>query len=145
MKGFAGMPFGGAAPGYERIVQQVACPAVWVRAASVADSAAEIFLSAPAGRRQEALAIFTGLLRYYGWSAQGTLAGRLSDGRGNLVSGALVILDGWLPVQSDETGRFLFAGLNESPHQIEVFHKGKAFGPYRAEAGRNLELLLGAL
>ena len=145
LKGFAGMPFGGAAPGYERIVQQVACPAVWVRAASVADSAAEIFLSAPAGRRQEALAIFTGLLRYYGWSAQGTLAGRLSDGRGNLVSGALVILDGWLPVQSDETGRFLFAGLNESPHQIEVFHKGKAFGPYRAEAGRNLELLLGAL
>jgi len=125
----------------------VSCPAVWVRAASVADPVAEKLLGEVACRRGQAYAVFTGVCRYLGWqpeSADSYLAGRLSDGRGKVLSGALVMLDGWLPAQSDSNGRFVFSDLASQPHQIEIFHKGKLYGPYHTPPGRNLELVLGA-
>jgi len=146
LNGFAGRPAAGAGPGYERIIQQVSCPAVWVRAASLADPAAEKLLARPAVRRAEAQAVFAALLRYFGWEPQdgGPIAGRVSDGRGEAVEGALVTLDGWYPAQTDATGRFLFTGLDGTSHTIEVLHRGKAYGGYSAAAGRNLEILLGS-
>ncbi len=147
LRGFAGRPFRGAVAGYERIIQQVSCPAVWVRAASVADPVAERLLNDQAYRRVQAYAVFAGLCRYFGWkpeSAHSHIAGRLSDGRGNVITGGLVMLDGWLPTQSDKHGRFMFSDLSGESHQIEVFHKGKVYGPYEAFPGRNLELVLGA-
>jgi len=147
LKGFAGRPYFGASAGYQRIIQQVSCPAVWVRAASVADPAVESMLGNPVILRQEAYAIFSGLARYFGWEPQGAnpyLTGRLSDSRGGTISGALLVLDGWCPTQSDHEGRFLFQDLENSPHRIEVFYGGRTYGPYQAEPGRKLELLLGA-
>ncbi|MBW1696444.1 MAG: N-acetylmuramoyl-L-alanine amidase [Deltaproteobacteria bacterium] len=147
LRGFAGRPYRGAVAGYERIIQQVSCPAVWVRATSVADPAAERLLEAQSYRRAQAYAIFTGLCRYFGLQPEGGsnhLAGRLSDGRGNVISGALVMLDGWLPVQSDNQGCFMFCDLDGQSHLVEIFHRGKAYGPYQALPGRNLELVLGA-
>ena len=147
LRGFAGRPYLGAVAGYERIIQQVSCPAVWVRAASVADPAAERLLDDQSYRREQAYAVFAGICRYFGWQPEGGnnhIAGRLSDGRGNVITKALVMLDGWLPIQSDSQGRFMFGDLGGETHRIEVFHKGKAYGPYEASPGRNLELVLGS-
>jgi N-acetylmuramoyl-L-alanine amidase len=152
LRGFAGRPYGGAGsyhgidPAAQRIIQQVGCPAVWVRAASVADFQVESRLNDPSYQRQEAHAIFSGICRYFGWDPEGEavhLTGRISDGKGGLVSRALVLLDGWRPAQSDETGRFLFQFVEPGSHSLEVLYRGQAFGPYAAESGRRLELLLG--
>ncbi len=145
LAGFAGRPWQGAAPGYQRILQQVSCPAVWVRAAAVGDPAAETMLADPAALRREAYAIFTALARFYGWEPSGEgsfLTGRLSDGRGNATGAALVLLDGWLPLQSDPSGRFLFRAVTPGAHRLEVHHRGRSYGPYQAQSGRLLELLL---
>ena len=147
LRGFAGRPYRGAEAGYERVIQQVSCPAVWVRAASVGDPAAEKLLADQAYRRVQAYSVFSGLCRYFGTQPEGAdkyIAGRLSDGRGNVITGALVMLDGWLPLQSDTLGRFMFSYLDSQSHRIEIFHKGKAYGPYETYPGRNLELVLGS-
>ncbi|MBN2289077.1 MAG: N-acetylmuramoyl-L-alanine amidase, partial [Candidatus Glassbacteria bacterium] len=146
LKGFASRPYHGASPGNQRIIQQVGCPAVWVRAASVADNQAESRLSDPVYLRMEAGAIFSGICRYFGWEPQGAvphLTGRISDGAGGTIQGALVLLDGWRPAQSDEAGRFLFQFVDQGPHQVEVIHRGRLYGPHPAVGGRLLELLLG--
>ena len=36
----------------------------------------------------------------------------------------------------------MFGDLGSETHQIEIFHKGKVYGPYEAFPGRNLELIL---
>ena len=126
----------------------MSCPAVWVRSASVADPAVEKALAAPAACRAEAQALFASLLRYFGWEPDGggaTLAGRVSDGRGGIFAGALVTLDGWYHAQTDDTGRFLFAGLDgRESHTIEVLQGGRVYGAYSATPGRNLEIVLEA-
>ena len=145
LRGFAGRPFRGAMPGYQRILQQVSCPAIWVRAASVADPAAEKLLSDPAQLRGEAYAIFNGLAVYFGWKAEGenqNIVGRLSDSSGVAMKSALVMLDGWCPVQSDNEGRFLFRDVESGEHQIDIYYRGKTYGPYRTGPGRRLELVL---
>jgi N-acetylmuramoyl-L-alanine amidase len=151
LRGFAATPYQGAGsyhgvdPASQRIIQQVGCPAVWVRAASVADIRAETKLADPVYLRKEAHAIFSGICRYFGWEPEGAahhFAGRLSDGAGGLVSSALVLLDGWRPAQSDETGRFLFQYVEPGPHRLEILHRGRAYGPYQAESNHVLELLL---
>ena len=145
LKGFAARPYHGVSPGYKRIIQQVSCPAVWVRAASVADPRVEAKLSDPAHLRTEAHAIFIGICRYFGWEAAADvphLTGRISDGAGKVIPGALVLLDGWRPIQSDDTGRFLFQFVEPGPHQVEVLHRGRAYGPHPTVSGSMLELLL---
>ena len=114
-------------------------------AAAVADPAAETALRDPACLRDEAHAIFSGICRYFGWEPEAEtphLTGRLSDGAGTAVPGALVLLDGWRPAQSDHFGRFLFQYVEPGPHQVEIIHRGRVFGPRPAQSGRVLELLL---
>jgi N-acetylmuramoyl-L-alanine amidase len=144
LKGFAGRPSQGAVQGYERIIQQVSCPAVWVRAASVADPSAERLLATPAGQREEAQAIFEALVRYFGGenAPAGVIAGRVSDGRGGVLSGALVTLDGWLPSQTDLSGKFAFTTLTEGNHTIEVSYRGRIWQSGPLEPGRKLEVVL---
>jgi len=36
----------------------------------------------------------------------------------------------------------MFSDLDSQSHRIEIFHKGKAYGPYETSPGRNLELVL---
>jgi N-acetylmuramoyl-L-alanine amidase len=141
---FAGRPWRGATQGYERIIQQVSCPAVWVRAASVADPAAERLLATPAGQRSEALAVFEALVRYFGGQdvPSGTIVGRVSDGRGGVVAGALVVADGWLPAQTDQTGKFAFTALSAGEHNIEVHYRGDYWKSGPVQSGRKLEVVL---
>jgi N-acetylmuramoyl-L-alanine amidase len=144
LKGFAGRPWRGATQGYERIIQQVSCPAVWVRAASVADNSAESLLATPAGQRAEALAIFEALVRYFGGqdAPSGEIAGRVSDGRGGVIAGALVIVDGWLPAQTDLTGKFAFTSLSAGEHNIEVHYQGDCWKSGPVQSCRKLEVVL---
>lgn len=144
LKGFAGRPWSGAVQGYERIIQQVSAPAVWVRAASVEDPVAEKLLAAPAGQRAEALSIFEAVVRYFGAgrAQSGVIAGRISDGRGGVIAGALVTVDGWLPAQTDETGKFAFTTLSTEVHTIEVNYRGESWQSGPVEPGRKLEVVL---
>ncbi|MEA2063751.1 MAG: N-acetylmuramoyl-L-alanine amidase [Gemmatimonadota bacterium] len=145
LRGFAGRPYFGPGPGYARIIQQVRCPAVQVRAASVADPEIERKLSGPICLRQEAHGIFTGICRYFGWEPDNEnphLTGRLSDGAGGVIPGALVLLDGWRPAQSDDTGRFLFQFVEPGKHRLEISHAGQVYGPHQVNSGHRLEILL---
>ncbi len=144
LKNFAGRPWRGATQGYERIIQQVSSPAVWVRSASVADPSAERLLATPAGQRAEALAVFEALVRYFGApdAPAGVIAGRVSDGRGAVVAGALVLADGWLPAQTDRTGRFAFTALSAGTHSIEIHYRGDSWKSGPLECDRKLEVVL---
>ncbi len=144
LKGYAGRPWSGATQGYERIIQQVSCPAVWIRAASVADPATESLLATPAGQRAEALAVFEALVRYFGGQSapSSVIVGRVSDGRGGVVEGALVMVDGWLPSQTDHTGKFAFTSLTAGTHKIEVYYRGDSWQSGPVQSGRKLEVVL---
>ncbi len=147
LKGFAGCPWRGVVGGTQRLIQQVSCPAVLVRSASLADTAAESILSTPAACRAEAQALFEALAAWSGWRPEGGnphLSGRVSDGHGQTVAGALVWLDGWLPTQTDSQGRFLFQNAGPGGHSLTVEAGGRSYGPQTASTGHRAEILLGS-
>jgi len=117
-----------------------------VRAASLADTQAERLLADPALCRAEALALFNALAAYFGWQEgkeTAHVSGRVSDGRGNAIAGALVWLDGWLPTQTDSRGRFMFENAGAGKHNLTAGFSGQSYGPREVSAGRPAEILLG--
>ena len=145
----SGLGVGGRANatiGYERLIQQVAAPAIAVNLPSPVSTSNEQWLEQASSVRKEAQEIFYGICRYYGWkgdNSSGIVSGRLSDGRGNVVAGAIVTLDGWHITQSDKEGRFIFELVDSTkPHQITIRSNSLNFGPYKTATGRILELLL---
>ena len=142
--GIGGRTFAGA--GYERLIQQVSAPAVSVNLLSPVSTSNEKWLSRTSSIRREAQSVFYGICRYFGWNGEhsrGIISGRLSDGRGNVMAGAIVTLDGWHVTQSDSEGRFIFELIDDSkPHQITIQSNSSNYGPYKTETGRILELLL---
>jgi len=90
---------------------------------------AEVRISTTAGCRKEALAIFYGLLQYFGLDDRNlaSIEGNISNAKtGIRVHNALVWLNDTLVTQTESDGKFLFKFIDGGTHTIKVMCEGYA-------------------
>ena len=104
-------------PDVSYVVQHTPCPAVSISLSSASDPK-ETALREPSYLRRVAYAVYEGVLKYYGAVGSASLDGRVVDISGDPIRDVLVLVDRYLPVQTDEAGRFHLGCLPPRSHTL---------------------------
>ncbi|MCI0452465.1 MAG: N-acetylmuramoyl-L-alanine amidase, partial [Candidatus Latescibacteria bacterium] len=112
-----GVPFRGPAETVTYALQQTACPAIVVALPAISNPEEEMRLDRASYQREQAYAIFLGMLRHYGAADAGTLE--------VVVDGAsperwLVTLDGTWTLVTGSDGRVAFECVPPGPHRVAL-------------------------
>jgi N-acetylmuramoyl-L-alanine amidase len=102
------------------VLQQTPCPAVLVRPVMITHPAEETALLSSARRRKIAYALYCAFLRHFEGDGSGAIRGGVRDERGRPAEGALVTLDGYLSVQTDEEGRYALRYIRPGEHALAL-------------------------
>jgi hypothetical protein len=117
-----GVPARGPSETVTYALQQTACPAIVVALPAISHPEEEMRLDRAAYQREQAYAIFLGLLRHYGASDRATLEVAVD---GAERSQWLVTLDGSWTLVSGEDGRVVFDCVPPGPHRVTL-RRGQA-------------------
>jgi N-acetylmuramoyl-L-alanine amidase len=110
-----GVPFRGPVETVTYALQQTACPAIVVAAPPISDAGEEKRLDRAAYQREQAYAIFLGILRHYGVTEAGALEVEVAGGA---PAGWIVTLDGTWTLVTDEDGRVSFECVPPGSHDV---------------------------
>jgi N-acetylmuramoyl-L-alanine amidase len=110
-----GVPFRGPTDTVTYALQQTACPAIVVAAPAISDADEEKRLDRAAYQREQAYAIFLGILRHYGVADTGALEVEVAGGP---PAGWTVTLDGTWTLVTDEVGRVSFEYVPSGSHDV---------------------------
>ena len=77
-------------------------------------------LLSSARHRKIAYALYCAFLRHFEGDGSGAIRGRVRDERGQPAAGALVTLDGYLSVQTDEEGRYCLRYIRPGEHALAL-------------------------
>lgn len=110
-----GVPFRGPAETVTYALQQTACPAIVIAAPSIANAEEETRLDRAAYQREQAYAIFLGLLRHYGVTDAGVLEIEVDAAE---RAQWLVTLDGTWTLVTGAEGRVSFECVPPGAHRV---------------------------
>jgi N-acetylmuramoyl-L-alanine amidase len=108
------------------VLQQTGSPAVIVDLNNISDPLIEEELYGTQRNRQEAYAVFAGILQYYmpSTAAMAEISGRITDQDGNPVGNAVVNLDKTIYIQTDSQGLFKFTVVEPRNYKLSIEAKG---------------------
>ena len=109
------VPFRGPAETVTYALQQTACPAIVVALPAISSAEEERSLDHASYQREQAYAIFIGLLRHYGVTEEGTLEVQIT---GDARADWMVTLDGTWTLVTDPDGRVAFACVPPGSHDV---------------------------
>jgi N-acetylmuramoyl-L-alanine amidase len=112
-----GVPFRGPTETVTFALQQTACPAVVVALPAVSNAQEESRLDRAAYQREQAYAIFLGILRHYGVTEGAALEIEVAA---TDPSNWIVTLDETWTLVSNEAGRAVFAGVPAGAHRVSL-------------------------
>ncbi len=114
------VPFRAPAETVTYALQQTACPAVVIALPSIANAEEETRLDHASYQREQAYAIFVGLLRHFGVGDTAVLEVEVDAAQ---RAGWLVTLDGTWTLVTEDDGRVAFECVPAGPHQV-VLRRG---------------------
>lgn len=109
------VPFRGPAETVTYALQQTACPAIVVLAPAISIAEEESRLDRASYQREQAYAVFLGLLRHYGVAETGVLEVEV---KGPARAGWIATLDGTWTLVTGEDGRVFFECVPPGPHDV---------------------------
>ncbi len=112
-----GVPFRGPAQTVTYALQQTACPAIVIAAPAISNAEEEARLDHASYQREQAYAIFLGLLRHYGAAEGGTLEVVVDDAS---PARWLVTLDGTWTLVTGDDGRVVFECVPPGSHRVAL-------------------------
>ena len=115
-----GVPFRGPAETVTYALQQTACPAIVIALPQISNAAEEMRLDHASYQREQAYAIFVGLLRHYGVADAAVLEVEVEAAE---HANWLVTLDGTWTLVTGDDGRVAFECVPPGTHQI-VLRRG---------------------
>jgi N-acetylmuramoyl-L-alanine amidase len=116
-----GVPFHGPAETVTYALQQTACPAIVVAAPAISNAEEEKRLDRAAYQREQAYAVFLGILRHYGVTEAGSLEVEVT---GAASDGWIVTLDGTWTLVTGEDGRVSFECVPPGAHDVVLRRAG---------------------
>jgi N-acetylmuramoyl-L-alanine amidase len=116
-----GVPFPGPAETVTYALQQTACPAIVVAAPAISNAEEEKRLDRAAYQREQAYAVFLGILRHYGVAEAATLEVEVAGGA---PQGWIVTLDGTWTLVTGDDGRVSFACVPPGAHDVVLRRAG---------------------
>lgn len=116
-----GIPFRGPAEIVTYALQQTACPAIVIAAPSISNAEEEMRLDGAAYQREQAYAIFVGLLRHYGVADAGVLEIEVEAAQ---RAQWLVTLDETWTLVTDTDGRVAFECVPPGAHRVVLRRDG---------------------
>ena len=112
-----GVPFRGPSETVTYALQQTACPAVVIALPAISQAEEESRLDRAAYQREQAYAIFLGMLRHYGVTEGAALEIEVAAPD---PANWLVTLDETWTLVSNESGRAVFAGVPAGAHRVAL-------------------------
>ena len=112
-----GVPFRGPTETVTFALQQTACPAIVVALPAISKAEEESRLDRAAYQREQAYAIFLGLLRHYGVPEGASLEIEITDSD---PANWLVTLDETWTLVSNDAGRAVFASVPAGAHRVAL-------------------------
>ncbi len=106
------------------VVQQTSCPAVLITPSFFSDPQEEYILMEPSRLKKTAYAIYKGVLRHYDTPDSSTISGKVLDNLSRPLGDALVVLDDYLPLQTEKDGAFSFGYIEGASHKIRASRGG---------------------